>query len=45
MYPFLLNVYDWYDRGEVDAAGFVTVLGMVESFLVRRCSPTSRPTP
>ncbi len=36
MYPFLLNVYRWYDEEEVDIGGFATILGMVESFLVRR---------
>jgi Protein of unknown function DUF262/Protein of unknown function (DUF1524)/Restriction Enzyme Adenine Methylase Associated len=36
MYPFLLNVYRWYDRGEVDAAGVVAITQMIESFLVRR---------
>ncbi len=36
MYPFLLNVYDWYDEGKVNDEGVEAILEMVESFLVRR---------
>ena len=35
-YPFLLYVYRQYAGGRVDAAGFVAILRMIESFLVRR---------
>jgi hypothetical protein len=36
LYPFLLHVYTKYNEGAVDASGFVEILRMVESFLVRR---------
>lgn len=36
LYPFLLNLYRWRDAKELDEAGFVDILTMVESFLVRR---------
>jgi len=36
MYPFLLNGYRWLERGELNATGFVAILRMIESFLVRR---------
>jgi len=36
MYPFLLYVYERCDKCEVDAAGMVEILRMIESFLVRR---------
>ena len=35
-YPFLLNAYRLYESGEVDAREFAEVLGIIESFLVRR---------
>jgi hypothetical protein len=36
MYPFILNVYRWFQSSELDADGFVTILQTIESFLVRR---------
>lgn len=36
VYPFLLNIYRRYDRGEVDAKQYERILSLIESFLVRR---------
>ena len=35
-YPFLLNAYRLYEGGAIDAGEFAEVLGIIESFLVRR---------
>lgn len=35
-YPFLQYVYRQYDNGEISSKGFVEILRMLESFLVRR---------
>ncbi len=34
--PFLLNVYRWYRSNHINTEGMVTILGYVESYLVRR---------
>jgi uncharacterized protein with ParB-like and HNH nuclease domain len=36
IYPFLLNVYDDYERKQLSEADFVAILDMMESFLIRR---------
>ena len=35
-YPFLLNIYRRYDHGDLSAPQFITILQILESFLVRR---------
>ena len=36
VYPFLLNCYDDYYRGQISDTQFVQVISMIENFLVRR---------
>src|SRR5262249_36310002 len=36
VYPFLLNIYHQVEQNRISVADFATILGMVESFLVRR---------
>ena len=36
VYPFLLNIYRAYSGGAIEAEGFVAILRLLESFLVRR---------
>ena len=35
-YPFLLNVYNDYEIGKLSACEFVTILDIIETFLIRR---------
>lgn len=44
-YPFLLNCYDEYDQGSLSSAEFVSILKVIENFVIRRfvCNvPTSQ---
>lgn len=37
-YPYLLNLLEYHRLGKVDDSGVARVLGVVESFVFRRCS-------
>src|SRR2546421_2525231 len=44
-YPFLLHCYDDYCQGKMARAEFVTILGVIENFVIRRfvCNVSTKP--